>query len=93
MTAKHTLFVVEYVDHLFMKCSLVRMLWNIVKCAFNLLDIHDSVNASLGTWIQIFHVDENTWYLQGFLWFSGPFGRLEMALFFITRKSMTIVSP
>lgn len=48
----------ESIDHLFMKCSLARMLWNIIKCTFNLFVIPDNADALLNTWLKSFHPDE-----------------------------------
>lgn len=37
---------------------MARMLWNIIKCAFNLLDIPDNEDALRNTWLKISRSDE-----------------------------------
>lgn len=48
----------ESIDHLFMKCSISRMFWNILKCAFNLLDIPDNTKALFDNWSVTFKSNE-----------------------------------
>ena len=41
----------ESQTHLFFQCSMARLLWNILKCTFNLLRTPDNVDDLLDKWI------------------------------------------
>ena len=41
----------ESINHLFLSCSVARLLWNILKCAFNLRDIPETLDAVMKTWV------------------------------------------
>ena len=41
----------ENINHLFFHCFVGRMLWMVMKCAFNMHDIPDNIQQMLGIWI------------------------------------------
>lgn len=55
----------ESIDHLFMQCSITRMLSNILKCAFNLLGFTDTVPALFNGWITKFNKPEKRLMVVG----------------------------
>lgn len=42
------------IDHLFFTCSAARLVWTLLKCAFNLSATPDSLNGCFGNWIKSF---------------------------------------
>ena len=48
----------ESINHLFLSCSVARLLWNILKCAFSLTDIPEDLDLVMITWVKTFGKDE-----------------------------------
>ena len=55
----------ENINHLFLTCSVARLLWNILKCAFNLRDTPDTLDAVMKTWVNTFGKDEKSLVMIG----------------------------
>ena len=55
----------ETVNHLFISCSVARLLWNILKCAFNLTDIPDDLDLVMRIWAKTFGKEERGLVLMG----------------------------
>lgn len=52
-------------NHLFFTCSVARLLWNILKCAFNLSDVPENINALVGNWVKRFSKIERNLVMVG----------------------------
>lgn len=55
----------ESIDHLFLQCSMAKMLLNILKFAFSLFDIPDSLNDLMNVWMEKFRKDEKQLMMVG----------------------------
>ena len=55
----------ETVNHLFISCLVARLLWNILKCAFNLTDIPDDLDLVMRIWAKTFGKEERGLVLIG----------------------------
>lgn len=64
----------ETIDHLFFSCSVVRLIWNLLRCAFDLhsmpVDIHDCFDR----WIKLFPKKDKRLVLVG----CAVLGSVEM---------------
>ena len=55
----------ETVDHLFISCSAARLIWSVLRCAFNLNTIPDSMEGLFGTWLNSFNAGKKNMVLVG----------------------------
>ena len=55
----------ETVDHLFISCSTARMIWSILRCAFNFSKTPDSIQELFGTWLNSFSKEKRKMVLAG----------------------------
>ena len=44
----------EDVEHLFIHCSVAKMLWMVMKCSFNIHDVPERINDIFGRWLTKF---------------------------------------
>lgn len=44
----------ESVNHLFLKCSMAKMMWNIIQYAFDIKQVPDSTQDLFGVWLKQF---------------------------------------
>ena len=55
----------ETIDHLFFSCSVARLIWNLVRCAFDLKHIPRDLNDCLGNLLRNFQLDNKKLILVG----------------------------
>ena len=64
----------ENINHLFLSFSVARLLWNILKCAFNLRNIPENLDVIMKTWVKTFGKDEKGLVMIGISAIAGLFG-------------------
>lgn len=78
----------ETIDHLFFKCSGAVLIWNLLKYAFDLNAIPDSLTVCFGSWLRSFPKENKILVLVVYLLFSGLFGSVETMLFLKTKPML-----
>lgn len=55
----------ENIDHLFFSCSVARLIWSLVGCAFDLKLIPKDLNDCFGNWLNKFNKNDKKMVLTG----------------------------
>jgi hypothetical protein len=55
----------ESIDHLFFQCSAARLIWSLVKCAFDLRSIPNDLDDCLNVWLKTFQKSDKRLTLVG----------------------------
>lgn len=56
----------ENIKHLFFQCSVIKLIWCLFQCAFDLRTIPENLNECFGRWLKSFSKDNKQLVLVGF---------------------------
>lgn len=48
----------ETINHLFFHCCIAKLLWNIMKCDFDMFDLPDTVHYLFNSWVKFFNKND-----------------------------------